>query len=117
MLCEINETDDLKVAKFIAGLREDIGRKLVLIPNQDLPLAFNMATIIDQGPTKRKVSNHDYHKNPRNFSPRNHNSPPKNHHSPPRNYDTPPKRNHNSLPNLPRRDGQILVHRARQLYR
>jgi retrotransposon gag protein len=45
VLCEINETNDLKEAKFnIAGLREDIGRKLMLIPNLVLQLAFNMAT-------------------------------------------------------------------------
>ena len=77
-LCEINEIEDLKVAKFMAGLREDIRRKLMLVPNLDLQLAFNMAMNIDQTPAKKKVVNNQYQRNPRNFTPRNNSlSPPR----------------------------------------
>ena len=36
VLCEINETEDLKLAKFKAGLWEDIREKLMVIPNLNL---------------------------------------------------------------------------------
>ena len=33
VLCDVNESEELRVRKFIAGLREDIRRKLLLTPN------------------------------------------------------------------------------------
>ena len=36
VLCEINDTEDLKLAKFMAGLRENIREKHMVILNLDL---------------------------------------------------------------------------------
>ena len=73
VLCEINDTEDLKLAKFMAGLRENIREKLMVIPNLDLQLAFNMAISIEQAYTKKKMSKNNYFKSPRSFTPRNNN--------------------------------------------
>ena len=57
----------------MTGLREDIKEKLMVIPNLDLQLAFNMATTVEQAYTKKKVSNNNYLKSPRSFTPRSNN--------------------------------------------
>ena len=36
MLCEIDDTEDLKLVKFMAGLKENIREQLMTIPNLDL---------------------------------------------------------------------------------
>ena len=78
MLCEIDDTEDLKLVKFMAGLKENIREQLMTIPNLDLQLAFNMAQTIEQSYAKRNMFKSNQPKSPKSLTPRS-NSP-----SPPR---------------------------------
>ena len=73
MLCEINDIEDLKLAKFMAGLRENIRETLMVIPNLDLQLAFNMALTVEQAYTKKKMFKNNHPKSPRSFTPKSNN--------------------------------------------
>lgn len=65
-MCILTETDEMRVGKFIAGLRDEIRRKLITIPNLTLQLACNMALTIEQNVVKKKTPyNPNYNRTPR----------------------------------------------------
>ena len=71
MLCEVNETDEMRVGKFLAGLKEEIRKKLILTPNLTLPMACNLALSLEKFVTKkRSTSNYNYTRTPKNLPPR-----------------------------------------------
>ena len=54
VLCEVNETDEIRVSKFLVGLKEDIKKKLMLKPNLTLPMACNLALSLEKFASKKK---------------------------------------------------------------
>lgn len=71
MLCEVNETEEMIVGKFLAGLREDIRKKLILTPKLTIPLACNPALSLEKFASKKKPSNnYNYTRFPRNLPPK-----------------------------------------------
>ena len=50
VVCDTNETEEMKVGKFIGGLREDLRRKLELTPNLTFSLAYSNASTLEKYP-------------------------------------------------------------------
>lgn len=66
VLCEVTETDEMRVGKFLAGLKDEISRKLITIPNLTLQLACNMSLTIEQNMVKKRTPfNTGYNRTPR----------------------------------------------------
>ena len=53
MLCDITNSEEMRVGEFLAGLREDLRIKIALIPNLIVALAGNHALLLEQH-SKRK---------------------------------------------------------------
>ena len=47
VMCDIEDAEDLKLTKFLSGLREDIRDQLMTMPTLDLQTAFNLAPIYE----------------------------------------------------------------------
>lgn len=72
VLCDINEREDLRVGKFIAGLREDIRRKLALTPNLTVLSAGSLALEVERNILRKKNSSYpSLNKTARTYTPRN----------------------------------------------
>lgn len=76
VLCEVTDTDEMRVEKFLAGLKDEIRRKLITIHNLTLQLACNMALTIEHNVVKKKTSfNTNYNRTPRIAPPKPMSSP------------------------------------------
>ncbi|CAO2837812.1 unnamed protein product [Amaranthus hypochondriacus] len=53
VLCDVNDSEDMRVGKFLGGLREDLRMKLSLIPNLTVALAGEHALLLEQYAKKR----------------------------------------------------------------
>ena len=66
-MCDIEDAEDLKLTKFLSGLKEDIRDQLVMMPTLDLQTAFNLAPIYEQNYNKRRMTGNNYNKPPKNY--------------------------------------------------
>lgn len=72
MLCDVSETDEMRVAKLLASLKDDIREKLITILNMTRQLACNLALNIEKEATKKMVHNNvGYNRTPRTLPLRN----------------------------------------------
>ena len=70
-MCETNETEEMKIRKFIGGIREDLRRKLELTPNLTFSLACNNALTLEKYSKKKPSTGNTYSRPVRNYNPRN----------------------------------------------
>ena len=67
VMCEIEDAEDLKLTKFLSGLREDVRDQLMTMPTLDLQPAFNLAPIYEQNYNKRRMTGNNYNKPPKTY--------------------------------------------------
>ncbi|XP_057522558.1 uncharacterized protein LOC130802561 [Amaranthus tricolor] len=70
VMCDIEDAEDLKLTKFLSGLREDIRDQLMTMPTLDLQTAFNLAPIYEQNFNKRRVTGNSYNRSPKAYPPK-----------------------------------------------
>ena len=71
VICETNETEEMKVGKFIGGLREDLRRKIDLTPNLTFSLACSNALTLFKYSKKKTSTRSTYNRPMRNPNLRN----------------------------------------------
>lgn len=69
VLCDVPEPEDMKVGRFIAGLREEIRRKLICTPDLTLHSVGHLALEIERN-KKKGHSSHTYTKANRTYTPK-----------------------------------------------
>ena len=75
IVCDTNETEEMKVGKFIGGLTEDLRRKLELTPNLTFSLACSNALTLEKYSKKKPSIGNTYNRPVRNYNPRNVTAP------------------------------------------
>lgn len=73
VLCDIGDSEDMRVGKFLAGLREDLRLKIALKPNLTVTMAGNHALMLEQH-TKKKpapLAGHTFNRGNSTPYPRN----------------------------------------------
>ena len=72
VLCDTNEMEDLRVSRFITGLREDIREKMLFNPQLTVHATGNLAIEIEKSHQRKKQQpSTNYSRTPRTFTPRN----------------------------------------------
>ncbi|XP_057543321.1 uncharacterized protein LOC130821549 [Amaranthus tricolor] len=71
VVCDTNETEEMKVGKFIGGLREDLRKKLELIPNLTFGLACSNALTLEKYSKKKSSMGSTYNRPVRSYNPKN----------------------------------------------
>ena len=75
VLCDVNDSEELRVGKFIARLREDIRGKLMFTANLIVHATGNLAIEIERYASRKKQqSNTSYSRTTRTFTPSNSNT-------------------------------------------
>lgn len=69
VLCDVNEPEDMKVGRFIAGLREEIRRKVIVTPDLTLHSVGHLALEIEKNKRKGQPG-HSYTRANRTYTPR-----------------------------------------------
>lgn len=106
VLCDVDVTDEMSVGKFIAGFREDIRRRLTLIPDLTIHSAGNRATEIEKNiSSKKTTSNPNYNRNNRPYNPRSTYTLP----TPRKTTPSVPQKEDTYKPNAPPKDPKDIV--------
>ncbi|XP_057526414.1 uncharacterized protein LOC130805648 [Amaranthus tricolor] len=71
VVCDTNETEEMKIGKFIGGLREDLRRKVELTPNLTFSLACSNTLTLEKHSKKKLNIGSTYNRPMRNYNPRN----------------------------------------------
>ena len=71
VVCDTNETEEMKVGKFRGGLREDLRRKLELTPNLSFSLACSNVLTLEKYSKKKPSIGSTYSRPVRNYNPKN----------------------------------------------
>ena len=72
VLCDTNEMEDLRVSRFITGLKEDIREKMLFNPQLTVHATGNLAIEIEKSHQRKKQQpSSNYSRNSWTFTPRN----------------------------------------------
>lgn len=70
VISESNETEEMRVGKFVGGLREELRMKLEMMPNLTFSLVCSTALTLENYSKKKSNSSNNYPRNFRNINPR-----------------------------------------------
>ena len=56
LLCDVHETEDIRINKFVVGLREDLAEKMLSTPNLTFSEVCNLAINYEKFANRKKAS-------------------------------------------------------------